>query len=97
MMSGELLTRSALWISFVAYAIGCIVFATTRPMKWVWLAWTICCAALVAHFIFAFHYYHEWSHESAYVDTARQTAALLAINCRGGLSINSAGYDGSDC
>jgi hypothetical protein len=88
MMSGELLTRSTIWISFVAYAIGCIVFAAARPLQWVRLAWTIGCAALFAHFLFAFHYYHAWSHESAYVETARQTAEVLSVNWGGGLFIN---------
>ena len=90
MISGELLTRSTIWISCVAYAIGCIVFATSRQDRRVRLAWTIGCAALVAHFIFAFHYYHAWSHASAYADTARQTAEVLALNWGGGLFINYA-------
>jgi hypothetical protein len=90
MMSGELLTRSSIWIAFAAYAIGCIVFATRRPLTWVRVAWTIGCAALVAHFALAFHFFHAWSHESAYADTARQTAEVIAINWGGGLFINYA-------
>jgi hypothetical protein len=90
MMSGELLTRSSIWIAIVAYTIGCIVFATRRPLSRVRMAWTIGCAALVAHFAFAFHFFHAWSHESAYVDTARQTAEVFAINWGGGLFINYA-------
>jgi hypothetical protein len=30
MSSGELLTRSTVWISIVAYTIDCVVFATAR-------------------------------------------------------------------
>lgn len=90
MTSGELLTRSSIWVSIVAYTIGSIVLATAWHLRWVRLAWTIGCAALVAHFIFAFHFFHSWSHESAYVDTARQTADVFAINWGGGLFINYA-------
>lgn len=90
MMSGELLTRSTIWISIVAYAIGCLVFAAGRSLTWVRVAWTIGCAALIAHFICAFQFYHSWSHESAYVETARQTAEVFAINWGGGLFINYA-------
>ena len=94
MSSGELLTRSTVWISIVAYTIGCVVFATARRQpeadRWTRLAWTTACAALVAHFISAFQFYHAWSHESAYLETARQTAAVFAINWGGGLFINYA-------
>ena len=91
MRSGELLTRSTIWISIVAYTIGCVVFATARDAdRWVRLAWTTGCAALVAHFICAFNYYHAWSQQSAYLETARQTAEVFRINWGGGLFINYA-------
>ena len=94
MMSGELLTRITIWFSIVAYTIGCVVFAIARGRgdldRWVRLVWTTGCAALLAHFISAFHFYHAWSHESAYIDTARQTAEVFAINWGGGLFINYA-------
>ena len=94
MSSGELLTRSTVWIAIVAYTIGCVVFATAPRQsgadRWVRLAWTTGCAALVAHFICAFQFYHSWSHRSAYVETARQTAQVFAVNWGGGLFINYA-------
>ena len=94
MSSGEFLTRSTIWISILSYAIGAIVFAMARGRasldRWVRLAWTIGCAALIVHFICAFNFYHAWSHESAYVDTARQTAEVIRVNWGGGLFINYA-------
>lgn len=92
MSSGEFLTRSTVWISIVAYTIGSVVFATARRQldKWARLAWTTGCAALVAHFICAFQFFHAWSHQSAYLETARQTAKVFAINWGGGLFINYA-------
>jgi hypothetical protein len=94
MSSGEFLTRSTIWISIAAYTIGCVVFATARKQpdgdRWTRLAWTIGCGALVSHFIAAFHFYHSWSQQSAYLDTARQTAAVIRINWGGGLFINYA-------
>ncbi len=94
MSSGEFLTRSTIWISILSYAVGCVVFAMasrqTQLDRWVRLAWTIGCAALILHFICAFQFFHSWSHESAYVDTARQTAAVFRINWGGGLFINYA-------
>jgi hypothetical protein len=94
MSSGEFLTRSTIWISIVAYTIGSIVFATARRQpdgdRYVRLAWTTGCAALVLHIICAYNFYHAWSQQSAYLETARQTAAVIAINWGGGLFINYA-------
>src|SRR4026208_1999919 len=88
MRSGELLTRSTIWISIVAYTIGCVVFATARDAdRWTRLAWTTGCAALVAHFICAFQFYHAWRHESAYLETARPTAEGCAVSWGAGLFI----------
>ena len=90
---GEFLTRTTIWISMLAYTIGCVVFATSRRWNrdwWVRLAWTTGCAALLVHFVCAFHFYHAWSHAAAYVDTARQTAEVIGSNWGGGLFINYA-------
>ena len=91
MSSGEFLTRSTVWISILVYTIGCVLFAWRQPDdRGARLAWTTACAALAVHFICAFQFYHAWSHESAYNDTVRQTAAVIAINWGGGLFINYA-------
>src|SRR6185369_4378018 len=91
MQSGEILTRTAIWISILAYAFGSALFATTRRYdQWVRVAWTIGCVALLAHFAAAFNYYHAWSQGSAYSETARQTAEVFRINWGGGLFINYA-------
>lgn len=92
MSSGEFLTRSTIWISILAYMAGCVAFAQRRAGgdRWTRLAWTIGCTALLVHFVFAFHFYHAWSHSAAYVDTARQTAEVIGSNWGGGLFINYA-------
>lgn len=90
---GEFLTRFTIWLSIVAYTIGCVVFATARKPKadrWARVAWTTGCAALLAHFTSAFQFFHGWSHVSAYSETARQTAEVVKINWGGGLFINYA-------
>ena len=94
MNSGEFLTLSTIWISIAAYAAGCVLFASARRQgeldRWTRWAWTIGCAALVAHILCAFQFYHAWSQQSAYRDTARQTAEVIGINWGGGLFINYA-------
>ncbi|HKU72543.1 MAG TPA: hypothetical protein VJR02_01360 [Pyrinomonadaceae bacterium] len=90
----DFLIRSTVWLSIVAYTIGCVVFATARGRaeidRWVRLAWTVGCAALLAHYICAFQFFHAWSHASAYSDTARQTAEVFGINWGGGVFVNYA-------
>jgi len=94
MDAGEFLTRGTVWISIAFYTIGCLVFAfgSRRPKLdyWTRLVFTAAVAALVGHYISAFHFYHSWSHESAYVETARQTAEVFKVNWGGGIFINYA-------
>ena len=90
----DFLTRSTVWISIVAYTIGSVVFAIARGRaaidRWTRVAWSIGCAALLVHYLCAFHFFHAWSHTSAYSDTARQTAEVFGINWGGGVFINYA-------
>jgi hypothetical protein len=43
---------------------------------------------LVLHAASALNYYHHWSHESAYLETARQTKEIFGLDWGGGLWIN---------
>lgn len=89
-----LLTRGTIWFAIVAYAIGSAVLAFSRKRsRWLYAAravWTTACLSLIAHFICAFHFYHDWSHVAAYRDTARQTKEVVGLNWGGGLFINYA-------
>jgi len=44
----------------------------------------------MAHAASAFHFYHGWSEESAYRETARQTAEVIGLNWGGGIYANYA-------
>lgn len=94
MSGGEILTRLTVWLAVAGYAAGAAVFALARGRrKWdaaARLAWTVGCAALVAHVVCAFNFYHAWSHASAYQDTARQTAETTGLDWGGGLFFNYA-------
>jgi hypothetical protein len=94
MSGGELLTKVTIWVSLTAYALGALAFGFSRNRyKWdsiARLALTAGCVALLAHVACAFHFYHGWSHESAYRETARQTAEVFGVDWGGGLYINYA-------
>src|SRR5215210_3924672 len=89
MDSGALLTKVTVWVAVAGYAAGAAAFALSRGRR-SWdaaarLAWTVACVALLAHVACAFHVYHGWSHESAYVETARQTGEVVGLDWGGGL------------
>jgi hypothetical protein len=92
MNSGETLTRVTIWITILGYAVGTALFALSRKRhKWdsaARIAWTAACIGLLAHVTSAFHFYHDWSHNSAYRDTARQTGEVFGFNWGGGLYVN---------
>ena len=95
MSLGELLTRSTIWITIVLYTAGSVLIAISslsrRQRKRDSLArivWTMAGLALIAHVACAFQFYHNWSHESAYRETARQTNEVVGLNWGGGLFIN---------
>jgi len=94
MGDGELLTKVTIWIAFAGYAAGTAAF-TLSGGRCAWdraarLFWTVAFAAMLAHVACAFHFYHRWSHEAAYLDTARQTKGVFGLEWGGGLYVNYA-------
>jgi hypothetical protein len=92
MSTGELMTRLPIWVMLTAYFIGAVLLTLShrrpqveRAARW---AWTIAVLSLLIHVGCAYHFYHRWSQESAYRETARQTAQLTGIEWGGGLYIN---------
>ena len=94
MSKGEFFTRLTIWITLAGYAGGVALLALSRKKqrleRTARLFWTIACISLIAHAACAFHFYHEWSQDSAYRETARQTAEVFGLNWGGGLYINYA-------
>ncbi|MGH9942017.1 MAG: hypothetical protein ACRD9R_06625 [Pyrinomonadaceae bacterium] len=94
MSGGELLTRATIWAALAGYGVGAVAFALSRNRrKWdsvARLAWTAACVSLLAHVACAFHFFHGWSHDAAYRETARQTAEVFGLDWGGGLYVNYA-------
>jgi hypothetical protein len=92
MRTGELLTRATIWIAIFGYTFGSVIFALSRRRnRWdsaARIVWTIACLSLIAHVVCAFQYYHFWSHDAVYRETARQTEAVVGLNWGGGVFIN---------
>jgi hypothetical protein len=92
MRPGELLTRFSIWIALAGYFSGAVIFALSRGRarldRLARLAWTLGCLALAVHIVLAFNFYHHWSHDSAYAETARETNAVAGLDWGGGVYIN---------
>src|SRR5262245_40840401 len=92
-MSGEELTRWTIRIAIAAYVARLVVDLTLsgdsprREPVARWL-WTLGCAALWVHVACVFQFYHDWSHASAYAQTARDTAEVTGIDSGGGVYVN---------
>src|SRR5215510_376107 len=94
MSKGEFLTRVSIWATLGGYFVGVVLLLISRKRsgltsvaRW---SWTIACACLCVHAICAYHFYHHWSQDSAYRETARQTADVVGLGWGGGLYFNYA-------
>jgi len=92
MNRGELLTRATVWLALCGYALGAaMLLRAGKGARWRagarW-AWTFGCAFFLAHILCAFGFFHGWSHDAAYRETARQTAEMTGIHWGGGLFLN---------
>ena len=89
---GELLTRATVWLSLAGYSSSLVLFLFAHGRRsWDAAArifWTVACAGLLAHILCAYHFFHDWSHGSAYLETARQTSEVYGLYWGGGLYIN---------
>jgi hypothetical protein len=92
MDSGELLTRWTVRVALAFYVIALAVRLLARGQP-AWLAvarlaWTAGYVMFLLHVAFAFEFYHHWSHDAAYQDTARQTEEVIGVAWGGGVYAN---------
>jgi hypothetical protein len=92
MPHGELLTKLTVWLALIAYTLGTALSLNprhrARPPAGARWSWTLGGALFLAHVVCAFTYFHHWSHDDAYRETARQTAELTGWPSGGGLYLN---------
>ncbi|MBC7854419.1 MAG: hypothetical protein IAF94_13380 [Pirellulaceae bacterium] len=88
---GELLTRWTIRLALACY-VFCLAAAILRRGKGssggnqvVRIVWTLGCGLFLAHVVAAFGYYHHFSHQAAYDDTAQQTQEQLGFAFGGGI------------
>ena len=88
---GQLITRWTVRLALSCY-LYCLAAVLLRGRtenaqgdRTVRVIWTLGCGIFVAHVIAAFAYYHHFSHQAAYDDTAKQTEELIGFAFGGGI------------
>lgn len=88
---GEFLTRWTIRLALACY-VFCLAAAIlrrgpvgSRMNDVVRIVWTLGCGLFIAHVVFAFGYYHHFSHQAAYDETARQTQEQIGFAFGGGI------------
>jgi hypothetical protein len=89
---GDLLIRSSVRLAMACY--GCVLLgsalswhapATTSGSR---ALWTVGCTLFWVHVASAFEFYHHWSHEHAFLDTAEKTRAAIGVPFGYGIYVN---------
>ena len=92
MSLGVALTKWTIWLALLGYALGAagLLLARREPRWWARarLAWTVGCIAYLGHVYSAFQFYHDWSHASAFEETARQTRETVGWEVGEGLFVS---------
>jgi hypothetical protein len=81
-MLGELLTNWTIRLALACYVAWLAGWLTSTSPRWPIVArriWTAGCLLFVAHVACAFHFYHHWSHASAWHKTAEETQRMLGV------------------
>lgn len=85
---GEHLTRWTIRLAlalFVAYLAQSIVRPDSRRGPEARALWTVGCGLFLLHVVFAFHFYHHWSHAAAWESTAKETDEMLGFRFGDGI------------
>ncbi|MFI4876403.1 MAG: hypothetical protein ACIALR_13720, partial [Blastopirellula sp. JB062] len=89
---GDGLTRWTIRAAILLLAICCagrqLAGADAAWRKLERALWPLGCLLFLAHIAAGMHYFHHWSHQAAYADTAEQTEALLGVAWGEGIYVN---------
>jgi uncharacterized membrane protein len=83
----DLLIRWSIRIALAFYVLALLLRIGRRDRQ-ARFAWTTGCIAFLLHVAAAFHFVHHWSHDAAYVETARQTVEVVGLDWGGGVYFN---------
>ena len=86
------LMLGTIWLALAGFVVGEAGKRRDRRTgiepRWAWPVWCLGLVACVVHILIAMAYRHGWSHQSAVLETARQTADVYGVAWGGGVYIN---------
>lgn len=86
------LMLATIWVSLASFVAGEAGKTRYRhravEARWAWPVWCLGLVACVVHILIAMAYRHGWSHRSAVLETARQTADVYGVAWSGGVYVN---------
>lgn len=87
---GAWIVSGSIWLALLCYPAGPLGLAVAadpsrRAMR---LLWTSGCAAFLVHVVSSFEVFYDWSHATAYEETARQVAELTGRPNGAGIWVN---------
>lgn len=89
MNTSDLCIVTTAWFTGLGYVLTvCIRLRQGSWTKGAARCWLAGAVLMVVHVLAAFHFRHQWSHEAAVSDTARQTKELMGWEWGGGVWMN---------
>lgn len=86
-MIGEFWTRITIWAALTLYG-GSVICYFEKQYSLARFFWTVGCIFYLTHVAFAFHFFHDWSHEIAVRETATQTKTVTGFATGVGIYVN---------
>jgi hypothetical protein len=81
-MFGVLLTKWTIRLALVCYVLyiaSCLTATDRSWRRWPRALATLGCGLFLVHVAAAFHFFHHWSHQAAWQQTADETKLLLGV------------------
>lgn len=78
-MLGALLTSWTIRAALVCYAVYVALTLTRTKPNLARAIWTAGCGLFIMHVACAFHFYHHWSHQAAWQETADETRLVIGV------------------
>ncbi len=92
MTPGEAIVRWTARIAAAAYlarvSVDVLAPRNRIAQRWNRIIWTVGCMIFLAHVAAAFHFYHGWSHATAFEHVRKQTLLLTGFDSGFGLYLN---------
>ena len=85
---GEFVTHATVWVAVLLYGLSTCSLLLKRPPSESRLLWTLGLGIFIVHVCTAFHFFYDWSHQTAWLETARITEDFVGRHDGTGIYLN---------